>query len=83
MGKGKLEYLNMQDCGVSRTGFVVGGYKAPKGSFPFIVSFTQVYFCTCKNKTQVESVQLGNTLDLNLQVFSFLPRDRDKYGGLG
>ena len=35
------------------------------------------------NKTQVASVQLGKTLDLNLQVFSFLPRDRVKCGGLG
>jgi len=38
---GELEYLNKQDCGVSRTSFVLGGHKAPKGSFPFIVSFTQ------------------------------------------
>jgi len=36
-----LEYINMQDCGVSRTSFVLGGHKAPKGSFPFLVSFTQ------------------------------------------
>ena len=34
------------------------------------------------NKTQVESVQLGKTLDLNLKVLSFLPRDRVKCGGL-
>ena len=35
------------------------------------------------NKTQVASVQLGKTLDLNLYVFSFLPRDRVKCGRLG
>ena len=35
------------------------------------------------NKTQVKSVQLGKTLDLNISVFSFPPRDRVKCGGLG
>jgi len=46
---GNLEHLNKQDCGVSRTSFVLGGHKAPKGSFPFIVSFTQVCFNIFKN----------------------------------
>ena len=35
------------------------------------------------NKTQVESVQLGKILDLNLSIFSFPPRDRVKCDGLG
>ena len=35
------------------------------------------------NKSQVKSVKLGKTSDLNLYVFSFPPRDRVKCGGLG
>ena len=37
----------------------------------------------CDNKIQVESVQLGKSLDLNLEVFSFPPRDRVKSDGFG
>ena len=33
------------------------------------------------NKTQVKSAQLGITLDLNLNVYSFPSRDKVKCGG--
>ena len=36
-----------------------------------------------RNKTQVESVKLGTTSNLNLEVFSVLQRDRVKCSGLG